>query len=461
MYGTADRLFPVLMLSRNGSIGELPPGVLMDLHAGIVCALAVCADYDGLGDYGREARRIVGLITPDGTREERARDILSTDAGIAETVVASTVLSNLAWAAGNLDDGLRRGRSAVELTNRGVPESWRPYPYLALAEKLIDIGELNEAEILIKAADREIAKREEHPASVDVEISRGRLLYTLSDFPAARRKLCATVERATKEGADWTTRYGLLLLALTDLRRPDLRAACDSMWKCRAEFTGDPLALPSLQYRWGEYLVSTIGLSPQRAVEMFTEEYSDLLSSPALFVMDAAAAPWLVRLAQTANDVLLATSVVAAVETLAAANAAYPTVAATALHARAILGNDAEALRAASSAHRDVWAGRLAAEHLRSLDHQEEAACGVASESATGTTPPPPAPEFQARASGTLTTTEQRIAHLVSCGMTNQQIAHSLRRSPHTVNYHLRRIFEKLKIRSRVELATYCLRENT
>jgi DNA-binding CsgD family transcriptional regulator len=38
--------------------------------------------------------------------------------------------------------------------------------------------------------------------------------------------------------------------------------------------------------------------------------------------------------------------------------------------------------------------------------------------------------------------------------LTNQQIAHRIGRSRHTVNYHLRRIFHKLGITSRVELAS-------
>jgi len=461
MYSTANRLFPMFLLNRNGIIGPLPPGVLEDLRAGIVCALAAGADYDGLGDLSLRARRIADLLVPDGKAGERAWDILSAEkSGLAETVVAATVLSNLAWAAGDLDEGMRWGRNATDLANNGIPESWRPYPYLALAEKFIDIGELDEAEMLVKAADREILDHDDHPATLDVEISSGRLLYASCKFRAARRRICAAVERAAQLGTGWTTRYGLLLLALTDLRRPDLRAACDSMRKCRAEFAGDPLAHPSLQYRWGEYLVSTIGLNAQRAVEILTEEYPELLDSPALFVMDAAAAPWLVQLAQNAHDVLLATSVVASVEKLAASNTTYPTVEATALHARALLGGDAEALRAAASAHRDVWASRLAAEHLRLLDDHEELTRGVESRTVVGTTPPQPDPDPQAWVSDVLTPTEQRIAHLVSCGMTNQQIAHALHRSTHTVNYHLRRIFEKLKIKSRVELATYVLRED-
>ncbi|MEO3746332.1 LuxR C-terminal-related transcriptional regulator [Plantactinospora sp. B5E13] len=48
---------------------------------------------------------------------------------------------------------------------------------------------------------------------------------------------------------------------------------------------------------------------------------------------------------------------------------------------------------------------------------------------------------------------EQLIARLAGEGLTNQQIARRVYLSPHTVNYHLRRIFRKLKVNSRIELA--------
>ncbi len=60
-----------------------------------------------------------------------------------------------------------------------------------------------------------------------------------------------------------------------------------------------------------------------------------------------------------------------------------------------------------------------------------------------------------------LTETEQTIAHLVSDGLTNRQIAKRIYLSPHTVNYHLRRIFRKLDIASRVELATLAKRHRS
>lgn len=52
-----------------------------------------------------------------------------------------------------------------------------------------------------------------------------------------------------------------------------------------------------------------------------------------------------------------------------------------------------------------------------------------------------------------LSAAEQNIARLVAQGMTNQQISKKVFLSHHTVNYHLRQIFRKLNIRSRVELA--------
>ncbi|MGW6277827.1 helix-turn-helix transcriptional regulator [Kribbella sp. NPDC055071] len=52
-----------------------------------------------------------------------------------------------------------------------------------------------------------------------------------------------------------------------------------------------------------------------------------------------------------------------------------------------------------------------------------------------------------------LTPTESRVAHLVVDGCTNREISQQLFISPHTVNTHVRHIFGKLHVRSRMELA--------
>ena len=51
-----------------------------------------------------------------------------------------------------------------------------------------------------------------------------------------------------------------------------------------------------------------------------------------------------------------------------------------------------------------------------------------------------------------LTAAERRVARLAADGLTNRELANRLTVSPHTVDYHLRQIFRKLGISSRVRL---------
>jgi DNA-binding CsgD family transcriptional regulator len=78
---------------------------------------------------------------------------------------------------------------------------------------------------------------------------------------------------------------------------------------------------------------------------------------------------------------------------------------------------------------------------------------------------PPPPPSLMEAANGSfgagnrprfgwesLTATELSVATLVAEGLTNRQVAAQLYLSPHTVGFHLRQVFRKLEISSRVEL---------
>lgn len=51
-----------------------------------------------------------------------------------------------------------------------------------------------------------------------------------------------------------------------------------------------------------------------------------------------------------------------------------------------------------------------------------------------------------------LTPAELRVARLVVLGLTNRTVARQLAISPHTVDTHLRRVFGKLCVQSRVQL---------
>jgi DNA-binding NarL/FixJ family response regulator len=97
-----------------------------------------------------------------------------------------------------------------------------------------------------------------------------------------------------------------------------------------------------------------------------------------------------------------------------------------------------------------------AREHLRSaLDTFQRLDCGwwatrVAAELRAAGDAPAPSREMPA---DTLTPQQTQVAELVAGGATNREVAAKLFLSPRTVDHHLRNIFTRLGIRSRVDLA--------
>ncbi|GAA3934149.1 helix-turn-helix transcriptional regulator [Actinoplanes auranticolor] len=74
---------------------------------------------------------------------------------------------------------------------------------------------------------------------------------------------------------------------------------------------------------------------------------------------------------------------------------------------------------------------------------------------------PRPAPALPPPDWSLLTPREHEIAGFVGRALTNRQIAHRIGRSPHTVNFHLRQIFHKLGLTSRVQLASLVRQRET
>ena len=187
----------------------------------------------------------------------------------------------------------------------------------------------------------------------------------------------------------------------------------------------------------------------------------------------------LVRLLLATGQRPDAASAAARLEDCADANPGFPGLRAAALHARALLDKDPERALAAVQAYRGdprtlvraaafEDAGRLLPERSKdeAVGYLDEAlrlqsAAGAERDAArvrrllrdrgaqrAGGRPDPAAAHWPE-----LTAFELAVVRLVTQGATDREVAQRLYISAHTVNSHLRHVFAKLGIRSRVELA--------
>ncbi len=196
-HGTASQLVPALLLARGSLQRPLHRGVREDLCSGLAYAMASAGESADFRACSAQARLIGGLFTHDESKaRRRARQILAgeppTQVGQA---IAATVASNLAWADGRLDSGMKWGRHAANLAGLLAPAGWRAYPLLALAMKLAEAGDAEEAQLWIKAAQSEPGDGVPEDAAY-VALGRARLLLTAGKFGQARREAEAAMALA-------------------------------------------------------------------------------------------------------------------------------------------------------------------------------------------------------------------------------------------------------------------------
>jgi DNA-binding CsgD family transcriptional regulator len=197
-----------------------------------------------------------------------------------------------------------------------------------------------------------------------------------------------------------------------------------------------------------------------------------------------AAAAW-VRAALALGDRHRAEAVVAATECLALDLPGFPCLQAAAAHARGLCERDPDSLEHAARTYSDPWARASAAEDagvvaaeqgaldsaVAVLRHARDTYADAAAQvdvdrvrarlrrlgvrDGHGSYPTRPLLGWES-----LTDTERRVAGLVARGLTNSAVAAQLFLSRHTVAHHLRRIFRKLDIGSRVELTRVAVEQS-
>jgi DNA-binding CsgD family transcriptional regulator len=272
----------------------------------------------------------------------------------------------------------------------------------------------------------------------------------------------------------------LSTLATVALRRGELAQAAEYIERCRVPLRG-AVGESEVRVAWLEGQLTAAQADSGWAMDRLAELYDDPAALRLLLAQEPVAAGWLVRNALAARDPGRARAVAVCADLLGAEYPDNPDLAAAAAHARGLLTGSGPQLRQAARCYRDPWARSSAAEDLgvlstehgprpdrqQAISSLEEALSGY---EATGALRDLARVRGRLRRLGvrrrhwsrtdgpvsgltSLTGTERAVADLVAAGLTNRQVATRMFLSPHTVAFHLRHIFRKLEVSSRVELA--------
>ena len=207
-----------------------------------------------------------------------------------------------------------------------------------------------------------------------------------------------------------------------------------------------------------------------------------------LFPIDVTDEPQLVRIALAAGDDELAEVTTAQAEQRAQRNPRVPTIVATAAHARGLLTSNIDDLERAvnlfatgprplarACALEDLGIARANAGAVETAIEALDGALVLYAEAgagwdtgrvrsglrAHGVRRRLAARERTDTGWGAMTDSELAVARLVAHGFTNREVAERLFVSPHTVSSHLRSIFAKLDINSRLALARIAAEHDT
>jgi DNA-binding CsgD family transcriptional regulator len=427
-----------------------------------------------------EQTRLLAL-TVDGDfapAREPAEAILAGGVGAggdASVAAALTALGSISWTEGRAADAIGLFRAAAQRAEAEPLELHQLRPRQSLAVVLAATGAFNEAEVLLLEDRDRVSASGDWAGAIAaatwlsrLHIAAGRLAEAISEGETAvalsqemQSTLFVPLARAT--------------LAAAALLRGDLGRATAELERSRSANTA-ATPFESDLCDWIEArIIASRGDSAQ-AVQLMSNVYAEPSSHKRLFLEEAGAAAWLVRAALAAGDRPRAERVAAAAELLASDNESMDSVVATAAQARGLLGGDPALIDAAAGLHRQPWARASAREDCAVLladrdrpaarvqlersvelfeqmhaDHDAERVTvrlrGLEGRRGADR-------ESDVDAWDTLSESERRVARLVAEGLTNRQVAERMFLSRHTVDFHLRQVFRKLGINSRVELVS-------
>jgi DNA-binding CsgD family transcriptional regulator/tetratricopeptide (TPR) repeat protein len=447
-------------------------------------AMRVLAQPELPGDLRADAK-IALLEGMTGMRDNRragrlAESILAAAEQERADVVITALVARAAimWDRGRLGEALDLSAEAVRMTASRRPDARRSRAHLFLASRLVDLRRFEEARSVMRVAA-------DHASPVG--------LPGWAATPATLRAVMALaagrLDDATAEANGDLSMAGALgshlggwgapaVLSTVALRRGDLNAAVRHLQGSQPWWSGRGAEYADT---WDTVVAAQVEEArngPRAALDLLGGVYADLRTHRFLLMCDPACAAWLVRTALSAGEAKLAEIAAAAADQITHASHELGETAASAAHAAGILAREPARLEHAITAYSDPWARASAAEDLggvlaaagRDRDAVARFDQAIDGYDATGAVRDVARARRRLRRLGvrrrhwaverrpatgwvSLTDTECAVSQLVSQGFTNQQVADQMFISVHTVAFHLRHVFRKLGISSRVELA--------
>ncbi|WP_218578675.1 LuxR C-terminal-related transcriptional regulator [Phytohabitans houttuyneae] len=376
-----------------------------------------------------------------------------TGSGDIAALMALTTRSNLLWRAGELAEGLRLGEAAVHYSE-SVDPVWRLHFQLALAGKLANLREFDRAESLINDAEGALQVLSMPVWTAAAAAMRSRVYLQSGRIGDARREAMLATTAVDPDAVPMLRPLAYSVLSNASFYMGDLPAAVEYLRRAQGDVASQ-VVLDSVQYAWTELLIAVKRDGLPAAAELLSGKHRRLPAQRSLYIEVPSAAAFLVVLARDLGDSHLERTVLATVDQLASDNPGVSVIGLTAMHAHALANRAPAALALIIVQSPDPISVALATEELAKLYAARDSVEGR--QNATPYSEEVGSP--LAACWSTLSDMERRIAYLVSVGLTNRQIAKQVHLSQHTVNYHLRKVYKKLGISTRVELvrgaATY------
>jgi DNA-binding CsgD family transcriptional regulator len=490
---------PISVEELSGVLGK-PPSLLLPvldeaLGAGILQTTG--PDLEFWCDLGRRAvagtipepvrnavRRQIGAPSP--RQGEQAGDGRRRSGFAAYPLAAAParsdgelmVLALVSWREGRVGEALDRTREAVHRAGPSPLGTGSPAvtdPRLALAAMLADLAHQDEADRVVGTVAADVEHTADPPAAAALATVRARLALQAGNLDVAAAEAAWVEDGAL--GTHPLLPAALGVLATAALRRGDLDRAAEHVERHRAASVDTPATVGSAGGTFVEAQLGRVEHGAERAMAVLGPVYDDLPGRRNLFVEEPSAAGWMVRTALAAGERGQAAMVAEAAALLAAGNPGFATLEAMAAHARGLVEEDPAALIRAGLDHRDPWARASASEDagvvLAARGDRHGALAqfdqAMAAYQQAGAACDAGRVRSRLRSLGvrrrhwrqavrpvcgwdSLTDTELNVADLVALGLTNRQVATRMFLSPHTIDFHLRQIFRKLDITSRVDL---------